>query len=182
LKILLAAAILLAGLAAGSFFRRAPTPSGSPGTLGPDRRLYQPGTDAAGSEVQPLKTPAVRIGPSMSAPSRFRASVDEAVIGRSEPRADRPPTLPRTYPQGSGPPDSRWGASLGMSAPGAERLEQSVRVHKIADGDTLASLATRYLGDAARADEIYRANRDVLSRPDLLPIGVTLKIPPRCVP
>jgi len=181
-KILLAAAILLAGVAAGSIFRRPAGPSGSPAAPGRDLRLYQQGTDAAVSEVQPLETPAARIGPSLSAPSRFRASVDEAVIGRSEPRDDRPPTLPRTYPQGGGPPDSRWGASLGMTPPSAARLEESVRGHKVADGDTLASLAERYLGDAARSEEIYRANRDLLSRPDALPIGVTLKIPPRCPP
>ena len=181
-KILLAAAILLAGVAAGSFFRRPPGPGGSPAASGRDRRLYQQGTDAAVSEVQPLETPAVRIGPSLSAPSRFRASIDEAVIGRSEPRDARPPTLPRSYPQGGGPADSRWGASLGMRPPSAARLEESVRGHKVADGDTLASLAERYLGDAARSEEIYRANRDVLSRPDALPIGVTLKIPPRSPP
>jgi nucleoid-associated protein YgaU len=48
------------------------------------------------------------------------------------------------------------------------------------DGDTLASLAKRYLGDAARAGEIFEANRDVLPSPDTLPIGAILRIPPRC--
>ena len=181
-KILLAAAILLAGMAAGSLFRRPAAPTGSPAASVRDRGLYQQGTDAAASELGPPEIPAVRIGRSLSAPSRFRASVEEAVIGRLEPRDDRPPTLPRTYPQGAGPPDGRWGASLGMSPPSGSRLEQSVRAHKVADGDTLASLAGLYLGDAGRSDEIYRANRDVLSRPDTLPIGVTLKIPPRCPP
>jgi hypothetical protein len=52
-------------------------------------------------------------------------------------------------------------------------------VHRIADGDTLSRLAQRYLGRSDRYLEIYDANRDVLSNPDLLPIGVMLKIPPR---
>jgi nucleoid-associated protein YgaU len=51
--------------------------------------------------------------------------------------------------------------------------------HKIHDGDTLPALAQRFLGTAERAGEIFQANRDVLNRPDLLPIGLELKIPPR---
>lgn len=50
--------------------------------------------------------------------------------------------------------------------------------HRIADGDTLALLAQRYLGSADRQMEIFEANRHVLYNPDLLPIGVMLKIPP----
>lgn len=49
--------------------------------------------------------------------------------------------------------------------------------HKISDGDTLSKLAQRYLGSADRYLEIYTLNRDVLSSPDLLPIGTTIKIP-----
>ena len=43
----------------------------------------------------------------------------------------------------------------------------------------MPALAERYLGSAARAEEIYQANRDVLRDPKLLPIGVELKLPPR---
>ncbi|MCA9150582.1 MAG: LysM peptidoglycan-binding domain-containing protein, partial [Planctomycetales bacterium] len=53
------------------------------------------------------------------------------------------------------------------------------RVHRINDGDTLKRLAARYLGDEARYSEIFAANRDILVRPDLLPIGQSLKIPVR---
>jgi nucleoid-associated protein YgaU len=49
--------------------------------------------------------------------------------------------------------------------------------HKIVDGDTLASLAARYLGDASRAADIYNYNRDVLTSIELLPIGKELRIP-----
>jgi nucleoid-associated protein YgaU len=51
--------------------------------------------------------------------------------------------------------------------------------HAIIDGDTLASVAEQYLGDAARAKEVFEANRDVLTDPELLPIGAVLKIPAR---
>ncbi len=52
-------------------------------------------------------------------------------------------------------------------------------LHRIVDGDTLSKLAVEYLGRADRYLEIYEMNRGVLSSPDLLPIGVTLKIPSR---
>jgi nucleoid-associated protein YgaU len=50
-------------------------------------------------------------------------------------------------------------------------------MHRIVDGDTLAGLAQRYLGSSARFREIYDANRDQLPGPDLLPIGVEVRIP-----
>lgn len=56
---------------------------------------------------------------------------------------------------------------------------RALRTHVVIDGDTLARLAGRYLDDAQRAPEIYRLNCDVLSNPDLLPIGVELRIPLR---
>jgi hypothetical protein len=49
--------------------------------------------------------------------------------------------------------------------------------HRVADGDSLASLAQRYLGDRNRYAEIFNANRHVLASPDILPIGVDLIIP-----
>lgn len=49
--------------------------------------------------------------------------------------------------------------------------------HVVSDGDTLGELAERYLGDAARAEEIYDLNRDRLTNPDLLPIGMVLRTP-----
>ncbi len=55
----------------------------------------------------------------------------------------------------------------------------AARTHRIADGDSLAALAEQYLGNPERAPEIFAANRDVLSNPQLLPIGTELKIPPQ---
>jgi nucleoid-associated protein YgaU len=52
-------------------------------------------------------------------------------------------------------------------------------VHRVRDGDTLSKLAERYLGRGDRYLEIFELNRDVLSSPNLLPIGAALKIPPR---
>jgi LysM repeat protein len=53
------------------------------------------------------------------------------------------------------------------------------RTHIVVDGDSLERLASRYLSDPQRNREIYELNRNVLSAPDLLPIGAELKIPER---
>ena len=55
----------------------------------------------------------------------------------------------------------------------------ALRTHVVADGDTLSRLAAAYLGRADRYLEIFELNRPLLSSPDLLPIGATLKIPSR---
>jgi nucleoid-associated protein YgaU len=57
--------------------------------------------------------------------------------------------------------------------------QHSERYHRIVDGDSLRQLAAQYLADEARYLEIYEANRDILVRPDLLPLGQKLRIPPR---
>jgi hypothetical protein len=49
--------------------------------------------------------------------------------------------------------------------------------HAIVDGDSLHSLAERYFSDAARAMEIYSANRQVLENPEILPLNAVLRIP-----
>ncbi len=75
-----------------------------------------------------------------------------------------PPNLSRSYPFLPGLRAAEIPARRGMW-------------HVIEDGDTLESLAERYLGSAGRADELYEANRELLPRPDVLPIGVELVIP-----
>lgn len=90
-----------------------------------------------------------------------------------------PPPLAEEYPRPDRPADSRWGRSMDMMLPVPTPTDQRTRTHKIVDGDTLAALAERYLGSSLRAGEIFEANRDVLFDPQLLPIGVELKIPPK---
>lgn len=59
----------------------------------------------------------------------------------------------------------------------AQAVAPQRRTHLVADGDTLDRLSARYLGDPARAGEIFAQNRDKLPRADLLPLGVELEIP-----
>jgi hypothetical protein len=60
-----------------------------------------------------------------------------------------------------------------------EDAENGPRTHVVVDGDSLPRLASRYLNDANRSDEIFELNRELLTNPDLLPIGAELKIPDR---
>ncbi|MHC4428681.1 MAG: LysM peptidoglycan-binding domain-containing protein [Planctomycetota bacterium] len=52
------------------------------------------------------------------------------------------------------------------------------KVHTVAKGDTLATIASRYLGSGSRWEAIHKANRDVIGAdPHRLKIGMKLKIP-----
>lgn len=99
-----------------------------------------------------------------------------------------PPAMPEMYhsfleeratPSRAAPP-RRLDAPAANKQPGDEASLQP-RTHRVVDGDTLGRLAQRYWQDAGLAPELFAANRDVLSTPDPLPIGITLKIPARPV-
>lgn len=53
------------------------------------------------------------------------------------------------------------------------------RTHTVTDGETLSSIAGKYLGSQARYQEIFQANRDQLKSPNDLKIGMKLAIPDR---
>jgi hypothetical protein len=55
--------------------------------------------------------------------------------------------------------------------------ENRAKTHKIVDGDTLTTLAEKYLGSSQRWADLFEHNREVLKSPDLLPIGRVLQIP-----
>ena len=113
-----------------------------------------------------------------ASPVREPSAMIRASLEKNEP----PPRLARDYP------DYRETSSFGAGVGAEYRLPEppdsrpAIRIHKVAEGDTLALLAERYLGSAARAVEIFELNRGALSAPDALPLGEELKIPPRSAP
>ena len=115
-----------------------------------------------------LPAPRSTYGNSRLADDGFRPAVGRTVSSADRPSADeddntiRPPV---TRLVRLGPPDPK---SAPIRAP---------QFHVIRDGDSLDGIAKHYWGDASRWRAIYSANRDLLSDPDLLPIGVSLKIP-----
>jgi LysM repeat protein len=50
-------------------------------------------------------------------------------------------------------------------------------IHTVRSGDTLSKLAKQYLGEAKRYMDIFNANKDVLTNPDMIKAGQALKIP-----
>lgn len=50
-------------------------------------------------------------------------------------------------------------------------------IHTVKPGDMLSTISRKYLGSSARYNEIYEANRDILSSPHNLQVGMKLKIP-----
>jgi hypothetical protein len=107
------------------------------------------------------------------------------------PSWSAPQLLNTGYSEGTPPPPAAFPASY--AAPMNTATENQVapppwpapqetaepRTHIVADGDSLERLASLYLSDPQRSREIYELNRQVLSAPDLLPIGAELKIPDR---
>jgi nucleoid-associated protein YgaU len=95
-----------------------------------------------------------------------------------EPLNNQPPvpTMTSRYP-GDGSQSSSGGGMPLLPVQEGPPTEKGLRIHKIVDGDTLPALAARYLGSPEKAMEIFKANRELLSDPDLLPIGGELKIP-----
>ena len=83
--------------------------------------------------------------------------------------SSQPAPLAMAPPSLSPPPPVQFAGEGAEAAP--------LRRHRIADGDTLQSLAQRYYGDASQADAIFRANAKVLSDPEVLPLGAELEIP-----
>jgi nucleoid-associated protein YgaU len=69
--------------------------------------------------------------------------------------------------------------AFAAESPAAAASPPQPRTYRLRDGDSLEWLAERYLGSRERADDLFAANRDVLAQPDLLPVGTTIKIPPR---
>ncbi|MCB0731810.1 MAG: LysM peptidoglycan-binding domain-containing protein, partial [Ignavibacteriae bacterium] len=59
------------------------------------------------------------------------------------------------------------------------RVEQKDYYHKhtVVSGDTLGKISKEYLGEAGKYMEIFNANKDQLSNPDLIKVGQVLTIP-----
>ena len=135
------------------------------------------------SAIRPSRPPLICRPRGWDAPDPLSEQPTAPV--RERPRSSRPRTGVNRRPywqtatRNPIAPPARWGMSMDMLLPAAAPADEAIHSHTIVDGDTLAALAQRYLGSAARALEIYEANRNVLSDPRLLPIGAELKIPPR---
>lgn len=72
-------------------------------------------------------------------------------------------------------------AAVGPSAGGGpiRKPTQGLgRVHRVVRGDTLSSIAQHYYGTSAGWRFLYEANRNIMSNPNQLAVGMELSIPP----
>lgn len=68
----------------------------------------------------------------------------------------------------------------GKDKPKADKSKKSAYdTYKIARGDDLSSIAKKLLGDAKRAGELYKLNKDVLEDENTLLAGTVIKVPMR---
>jgi nucleoid-associated protein YgaU len=59
----------------------------------------------------------------------------------------------------------------------AQKVDPPAQTYTVNKGDTLSKIAREFYGSANRWHEIYDANRDQISNPDLIKPGQVLKIP-----
>ncbi|MBA4490926.1 LysM peptidoglycan-binding domain-containing protein [Paracoccus sp. S1E-3] len=68
-------------------------------------------------------------------------------------------------------------ATTPAAAPKAAAAADAPVFHTVKKGETLSAIAQQYLGKASRYPEIFEANRPMLSDPDKIYPGQTLRIP-----
>ena len=176
---ILATGILSGGIAAALLFRHGGPPAEDPPRQGTSVRLVLREQLGPSAPV-PDESPAPRSGTvDPIKPARLAAPPRTAptILRPADPRQPFPALAP-AYPRLPRMETPRWGTSVGIAPPRRNVSREKPQTHRLVDGDTLEALAQRYLGSTGRAVEIYEANRGVLSRPDILPIGVELQIPP----
>jgi len=120
------------------------------------------------------KAPTAQIRPTLLAPPP-EAGGEQQRVQEEYARLAPPPMMARVYP--NGPVGLTAAADQAVGIPDPVDEPEIQRMHRVRDGDTLEALAQRYLGDRLRWREIYGVNRELIERPDLLPLGAKLRIP-----
>jgi hypothetical protein len=179
-KIVAASVVLASGLVVALLFKQVAPRKLPPGAQDYGQLVLRntTGSQPAGHVVLPgheTSGPDERGAPSLTQ----LPDAGEATFLTPVRSAESPPPLPTSYPGDNSSATAHWGTSVRFVQPGGNVVGAPRQTHRIADGDTLRGLAERYLGSADRHAEIYEANRELLSNPDILPIGAKLKIPPR---
>jgi nucleoid-associated protein YgaU len=169
-KLIAAAAVLLAGAALALLFRK--EAADEPAVAVEPLWRREPASPVV-MEIAPPIPPAAQatVAPVAAEPAAAPSASELFMRDAAAPR------IAAEYPAADGAEHVaayRPAASSETTTASAQSIE-----HTIVDGDTLSLLAKRYLGDANRWREIFEANRQVLSDPELLPIDAELRIPPR---
>lgn len=132
----------------------------------------------AGPSTAPLEAPSTPPQPTFAHQPASESSPWTDRANTSQPAAPLPWSS-------AGPAGSPQRAPTALHTPAVEttsgwdegRPARPIRWHVVSDGDSLPRLAQRYLNDSSRSGEIFEENRNVLQDPEVLPIGVQLRIP-----
>jgi LysM repeat protein len=159
-KIGLALGILLIGAVAAFFYRHEPVTTAKLPELKSVRELDQ---EISRRPHAPYLAPQ----PDPSTPDV-----------RSNDDAEEPGGLvPEPIAMGEGAGSTTRLTSTTTPVSPAESTPRPERFHTVRRGDSLSSIAAEHLGSAARFEELYEANRDLLRNPNDLRIGQQLRIP-----
>lgn len=182
-KILAAGAILVAGFSVAIlFFRQVRhTPVVDAGAKADNvilRQSFDPSVEEEGAtphlsgRIEPITSA------SPSPPTVVAAPTSTEEPAATAPLATTPPQVPDRYQSFLPGPTDPFESAIERKVPRRDGAAPRYRRHVIRDGDTLAGLAERYLGDPSRHNEILALNRQALRASDVLPIGTVLRIPP----
>lgn len=91
-------------------------------------------------------------------------------------------TVPQQRPPVAGTPPQPGAVAVPPTPVASERATippgaQQNRVHRVARGDTLSSIALRYYGSSSAWRFLYESNTDVIANPNQLQVGTELVIP-----
>lgn len=115
------------------------------------------------SSLTPITHPPAGAAPGSVEPPRLQNGLTQRLPPTTSHSADSIPSVARRNPA------SGWAS---RQAP-----VRTSRTYRLRDGDTLRELAGRFLGDPNRAGEILQLNRDLIRHPEILPLGVEIRIP-----
>lgn len=180
-----AGAVLVLGLFAAWPFRleHPPGETDAPAPLAPLSQQSTPLQSPPHAPASAGALPATAIATTAPAESLpplgldLGAASSGVLFGDSQSAGQRAPVDPPVTPT-----DAAALATSGLDDSSIDSLADgplATRTYVIHNGDSLERIAARYLGDEARALEIFDLNRDVLSNPYLLPLGAELTLPAR---
>ena len=175
-RLLIVAGVLAAGWCAAWPFRQGSSPAARPPAALPTE-LRAASRQEVSLQVQSSdQSPAAGLEESVATGPSTRVVIERRLTVEN---LTPPPPLPIVFQPNSEPAvASIWQPDRPAGGLATHRSARP-RPYRLRDGDTLEKLAERFLGDKTRAIDIFRVNQNVLSTPDLLPVGTTITIPPR---
>lgn len=134
-----------------------------------------PGSAPFVPAAEPYRPPTPPAPLPMSFPGVAPAGTGLDTTYRSTVRVPPPPLLDAHGPPPVAPGWTTREPARPVPAPSRGHVPTT---YVVQDGDDLTALAIRFYGHPGAAAAILAANGDVLGRPDMLPIGASIRLPP----